>query len=132
VRILPDGLDRVRLEDGAESLAMMLEMSGHETHRAHDGLDAIEAAQRLRPDAMLLDIGLPSLNGYEVCRRIREEPWGKGVTMVALTGWGQEEDRRRSKEAGFDTHMIKPVDPIALMGLLASLPSKKSPTRSAS
>ena len=70
---------------------------------------------------VLLDIGLPKLNGYEACRRIREQPWGKGMVLIALTGWGQEEDRRRSHEAGFDHHMVKPVDPHALMKLLAGL-----------
>jgi signal transduction histidine kinase len=109
-------------EDGAESLAILLQLAGHETHTAHDGLQAIEAAGRLRPDVVLLDIGLPRLNGYEVCRRIREQPWGRELRMVALTGWGQQEDRRRSREAGFDTHIVKPVEPEALMALLASLP----------
>ena len=99
---------------------MLLQLSGHETHVAHDGVEAIEAAERLRPDAVLLDIGLPGLNGYEVCRRIREQPWGKDLMLVALTGWGQEEDRQRSQEAGFDTHMVKPVDHDALLKLLAS------------
>ena len=111
-------------EDGAESLAMLLEFGGHQTYQAHDGLAAIEAADRLRPDAVLLDIGLPRLNGYEVCRRIREEPWGKDVVLVALTGWGQEEDRQRSREAGFNTHMVKPVDHNLLLKLFASLPSE--------
>ena len=110
-------------EDGAESLAMLLQFGGHETHKAHDGLEAIEAAERLRPDAVLLDIGLPGLNGYEVCSRIRKEPWGKEMVLVALTGWGQEEDRHRSREAGFDAHMVKPVDHDLLLKLLASLPS---------
>ena len=86
-------------EDGAESLAMLLQFSGHETHKAHDGVEAIEAAERLRPDAVLLDIGLPRLNGYEVCSRIRQEPWGKSLMLVALTGWGQEEDRHRSQRS---------------------------------
>ena len=97
-------------EDGAESLAMLLQLDGHETHTAHDGVEAVDAAERLRPDVVLLDIGLPRLNGYEVCRRIREQPWGKDMVLVALTGWGQEEDRQRSREAGFDAHMVKPVD----------------------
>ena len=87
-------------EDGAESLAMLLQFGGHETHKAHDGVEAIEAAERLRPDVVLLDIGLPRLNGYEVCRRIRQEPWGKDLMLVALTGWGQDEDRHRSREGG--------------------------------
>jgi PAS domain S-box-containing protein len=107
-------------EDGAVSLALLLEMAGYETLSAHDGIEAIEAAERFRPDTMLLDIGLPRLNGYEVCRRIRREPWGKDVVLIALTGWGQEEDRHRSREAGFDTHMVKPVDHDVLMALLAS------------
>jgi DNA-binding response OmpR family regulator len=75
---------------------------------------------------MLLDIGLPKLNGYEACRRIREQPWGKKVVLIAVTGWGQEEDRRRSHEAGFDRHMVKPVDPQELMKLLAGLQQVKS------
>jgi signal transduction histidine kinase/ActR/RegA family two-component response regulator len=109
-------------EDGAESLAILLRLDGHETQTSHDGVEAIEAAERFRPDAVLLDIGLPKLNGYEVCRRIREEPWGKDMVLVALTGWGQEEDRRRSREAGFNSHMVKPVNHDVLMKLLASLP----------
>jgi PAS domain S-box-containing protein len=107
-------------EDSAESLAMLLQMAGHDTHRAHDGFAAIEAAGRLHPDAVLLDIGLPGLNGYEVCSRIRKEPWGKELMLVALTGWGQEEDRQRSREAGFDAHLVKPVDHQVLLKLLAS------------
>ncbi len=114
-------------EDGAESLAMLLQLGGHETHTAHDGLQAMEAAERLRPDVVLLDIGLPRLNGYEVCRRIREQPWGRDLILVAVTGWGQQEDRRLSREAGFDTHIVKPVDPEGLLGLLASLPSGGPP-----
>jgi PAS domain S-box-containing protein len=110
-------------EDGAESLAMLLEFGGHTTYQAHDGVAALEAANRLRPDAVLLDIGLPGLNGYEVCRRIRNEPWGKQMMLVALTGWGQDEDRHRSREAGFDAHMVKPVDFDVLLKLLASRPS---------
>jgi PAS domain S-box-containing protein len=110
--------------DGADSLAMLLEEVGHETHQAHDGVAAIDAVDRLRPDAVLLDIGLPKLNGYEVCRRIREQPWGKDLTLIALTGWGQEEDRQRSQEAGFDTHLVKPVDHDLLMKLLSSLPAR--------
>jgi CheY-like chemotaxis protein len=108
-------------EDGAESLALLLQLGGHETHKAHDGVAAIQAAERLRPDAVLLDIGLPVLNGYEVCSRIRKEPWGKDLVLVALTGWGQEEDRHKSQAAGFDAHMVKPVDHDVLLKLLASL-----------
>jgi CheY-like chemotaxis protein len=114
-------------DDGAESLAMLLEFAGHETHKAYDGLEAIEAARRLRPDAVLLDIGLPRLSGYEACRRMRQEPWGKELVLVALTGWGQEKDRRESLDAGFDEHMVKPVDHDALLQFLARLPSKGNP-----
>lgn len=116
-------------EDGAESLAMLLELEGHVTLQAHDGVRAIEAAERFRPDAVLLDVGLPRMNGYEVCRRIRQQPWGKDLVLVALTGWGQEEDRRRSEEAGFDTHMVKPPDHDVLTKLLASLPTSRSASR---
>ncbi len=108
-------------QDGAESLAMLLDLCGHETHQAHDGLAALDAAERLRPDVVLLDIGLPGLNGYEVCRRIRQEPWGKHMVLVALTGWGQEDDRHRSREAGFNAHVVKPVDHNELMTLIDSL-----------
>jgi len=111
--------------DGAASLALLLEEGGHETHQAHDGLAAVEAAARLRPDAVLLDIGLPRLNGYEVCRRMRQQPWGKKLLIIALTGWGQEEDRQRSHEAGFDTHLVKPVDHEVLTRLLASLQTRR-------
>jgi PAS domain S-box-containing protein len=110
-------------KDGAESLAILLQFSGHHTDTANDGLEAIAAAQRLHPDLVLLDIGLPKLNGYEVCRRIRKEPWGRDLVLVALTGWGQEEDRQRSKDAGFDAHMVKPLDYEALLKLLADLPT---------
>jgi CheY-like chemotaxis protein len=109
--------------DSAESLTMLLQVSGHETHTAHDGLEAVAAAERFRPEVALLDIGLPRLNGYDAARRIREQPWGKDMVLVALTGWGQDEDRRKSKEAGFDLHMVKPVDLEILMRRLASLPS---------
>jgi PAS domain S-box-containing protein len=107
--------------DSAMSLAMLLELTGNETHTAYDGLEAVEAAATLRPDVVLLDIGLPKLNGYEAARKIREQPWGKSMVLVALTGWGQEEDRRRSEEVGFNAHMVKPVELAALQKLLAGL-----------
>jgi len=109
-------------EDGAESLAILLQLGGHETHVAHDGVEALEVAEKVRPDVVLLDIGLPRLNGYEVCHRLRKEPWARNLAVVALTGWGQDEDRHRSREAGFDAHLVKPVDHDALLKLLASLP----------
>ncbi len=105
--------------DSADSLAMLLKLTGNETHTAYDGLEAVEAAATFQPDVVLLDIGLPKLNGYEAARKIREQPWGKNMVLVALTGWGQEEDRQKSKEAGFNAHMVKPVDLAALMKLLA-------------
>ncbi|MEQ8765772.1 MAG: PAS domain S-box protein [Planctomycetota bacterium] len=107
--------------DGADSLSTMLRMMGNLTDTAYNGLAAVEAADRLRPDIVLLDIGLPGLNGYEVARRIRERPWGKSVVLVAVTGWGQEADRRRAQASGFDHHMVKPIDPDALMKLLSEL-----------
>jgi len=106
-------------KDAAMSLAMLLKMSGNETRIAYDGLQAVEAARQFHPDVVLLDIGLPKLNGYDACRRIREQPEGKDMVMVALTGWGQEEDRRKSHEDGVDYHIVKPVDYRVLMSLLA-------------
>ncbi len=111
--------------DSAASLAMLLKLAGNETYTAHDGLEAVKAAERFRPDVVLLDIGLPKLNGRDAARRIREQPWGTNMVLVALTGWGQDEDRRRSQEAGFDHHMVKPVDYADLNRLLASLPSEQ-------
>ena len=113
--------------DAATSLAMLLKLTGNETYTAHDGLAALAAAEKLQPEVVLLDIGLPKLNGLEVCRRIREQPWGKTMVLIALTGWGQEEDRRRSHEAGFDGHFVKPVDHVALRTLLSSLSPAGSP-----
>jgi PAS domain S-box-containing protein len=110
--------------DGADSLAMLLEEVGHETHKAHDGVAALDMAEHVRPDVVLLDIGLPRLNGYEVCQRLRERPWAEQLMIVALTGWGQEEDRQRSLDAGFDNHMVKPVDHNHLTRLLASFPAR--------
>jgi CheY-like chemotaxis protein len=108
--------------DSADMLAMLLKFTGHETYTAHDGLAAVEAATRFDPDVVLLDIGLPVLNGYEAARRIREQQrQHRRPLLVALTGWGQDEDRLRSEEAGFDAHMVKPVDDVVLGRLLAEL-----------
>jgi PAS domain S-box-containing protein len=112
--------------DSADMLAMLLQFAGHETFAAHDGLAAVEAAATLDPDVVLLDIGLPVLNGYEAARRIREQQGQKRRSLlVALTGWGQDEDRRRSEEAGFDAHLVKPVDDAVLGRLLAELGAGK-------
>jgi len=107
--------------DSAASLAMMLELMGNEVRTAHDGVEAVEAAAAFRPGVIILDIGMPRMNGYEACRRIREQSWSDGVVIAALTGWGQEEDKRQSAEAGFDHHLVKPVEPAALEGLLARI-----------
>jgi signal transduction histidine kinase/CheY-like chemotaxis protein len=112
--------------DAADSLAALLAIDGNETHTAHDGVEAVQAAERLRPDVVLLDIGLPKLNGLEACRRIREQPWGKDMMLVALTGLGQADDRVNSAAAGFDRHMVKPVDYAALMRLLSEKPPAAS------
>jgi PAS domain S-box-containing protein len=105
--------------DAAESLSMLLRRLGHEVHTAHDGLEGVEAAAEFRPDVVLMDIGLPKLNGYEAASRVREGPGGAELLLIALTGWGQEGDRRRSQAAGFDYHMTKPVEFKALQKLLA-------------
>ena len=107
--------------DGADSLGMILRVMGNETRTAYDGQEGVNVAEEFRPEVVLFDIGMPKLNGYEACRRIREQPWGKGVVLIAVTGWGQDDDRLRSHEAGFDHHMVKPVDPQALMKMLAGL-----------
>ncbi len=106
--------------DAASSLSTLLRISGHETHVAHDGVAAVAAAEEFRPDVILLDVGLPKMNGYDVCREIRSRDWGRPMMIVAMTGWGQDDDRRRSKEAGFDRHMVKPINYDDLMSLLAS------------
>jgi len=105
--------------DSADSLATLLKLTGHDVYTANDGLEAVEAAAVLQPDLILLDIGMPRLNGYEAARRIREQPRRSVLTLVALTGWGQAEDRSRSEDAGFDAHLVKPVDLVALTKLLA-------------
>jgi CheY-like chemotaxis protein len=115
--------------DAADSLVMLLRLMGNDTRTAYDGQEGVEAAEEFRPDVILLDIGLPKLNGYEACRRIREQPWGKKAILIAVTGWGQEEDRRRSREAGFNHHMVKPVDPQELMKLLTSFQPAKGVAR---
>ncbi len=111
-------------EDSANSLSLLLRLMGSEVRTAHDGLAAVAEAAAFQPDVILLDIGMPKLNGYEACRRIREGPGGKRFVIVACTGWGQDEDRRRSKEAGFDFHMVKPVDAAELEKLLAGVPPR--------
>jgi CheY-like chemotaxis protein len=96
--------------DGADSLAMMLRLLGHEIKTANDGVEAVAEAERFRPEVILMDVGMPRLNGLDAARRIREQPWGKAITIIALTGWGQHNDRERSREAGCDGHLVKPVN----------------------
>jgi signal transduction histidine kinase/ActR/RegA family two-component response regulator len=110
--------------DGATSFAVLLQLAGNETCVVHDGLAAVAAAERFRPDVVFLDIGLPTLNGYDTCRRMRAGSWGKDLAVVAVTGWGRNEDRNKSNEAGFDAHMVKPVNFEAVLKLLASLPER--------
>ena len=97
---------------------MLLEITGNKTYRAHDGVEAVEVIEKHHPEVVLLDIGLPGLDGHEVCRRVREKPWGKDIVMIALTGWGQDDDRRRSEEAGFNGHLVKPVDYDKLVAMM--------------
>jgi len=111
-------------QDAANSLAMILELSGHDVRVAHDGRAALSVAQTFRPCTVLLDIGMPHLTGYEVAKALRQEPWGADVCLVALTGWGQESDRQRAIDAGFNHHLTKPVDP----GVLESLLSRSVPS----
>jgi PAS domain S-box-containing protein len=108
-------------EDSAASLAMLLRLLGHEVHVAHDGVQAAELATTIQPDLVLLDIGMPNLNGYEAARKIRSLPGGKKIVLVAVTGWGQDEDQRRATEAGFDHHLTKPADPAALGKIIGTV-----------
>jgi signal transduction histidine kinase/CheY-like chemotaxis protein len=105
-------------EDAARTLAVVLELQGQEVRIGFDGESALAMAQAWRPDVAVIDIGMPGLNGYEVCRRIREQPWGERMTLVACTGWGQAEDRERAREAGFDHHLVKPVEADDVLRLL--------------
>ncbi|HVE89636.1 MAG TPA: PAS domain S-box protein [Burkholderiaceae bacterium] len=119
-------------EDAVESMAMMLNMMGNETRTAPDGLAALQVGESFAPEIVLLDIGMPKLNGYDAARRIRALPWGARLVLVALTGRSQDEDRRRSHEAGFDFHLVKPIEPAALEKLLAIVPSTLDSHRPAS
>ncbi len=106
--------------DAAESLALLLEMEGHEVTVVHDGREAVVAFEKVLPDAALLDIGMPGLNGYEIARFIRRSPHGRDVLLIAVTGWGQDNDKAQAVQAGFNHHFTKPVEPDALAALLAT------------
>jgi CheY-like chemotaxis protein len=107
-------------EDSAQSFAMLLSFSGHEVRIAHDGTEALDAMRDFRPDVAFLDIGMPGLTGYEVAEAVRAEPWGREVKLIAVTGWGQADDKLRAHTAGFDQHLIKPIDPAEVDRLLDS------------
>jgi len=108
--------------DAAVSLSMLLQSLGHDTRIVHDGIEALEEAELFRPEVVLLDIGMPRLNGYETARRIRSRAWAAHTQIVAVTGWGQETDRHRAREAGFHRHLVKPVDLDALIDIMARVP----------
>ena len=109
------------LHDSADTLAMLLRLHGHQVETAYDGEEAVTRAREFRPEVILLDLGMPRMGGDLACRVIRAEPWGKDLQIIALTGWGQESDRRRTQEAGFNHHLVKPVDPALLLEHLATL-----------
>ena len=127
-QILPGPKRRILVvddsRDGADSLRMVLELSGHEVYTAFAGPDALQIAAQRRPQVAILDIGMPGMDGYEVAQRIRQAAWGAPMTLIALTGWGQEDDKQRAMRAGFDHHLTKPVDPEALSALL--VPRKRT------
>jgi len=114
--------------DHAESLATLLSTEGHEIFVEHNGITGLQAAERLKPDIVMLDLGLPYIDGLDACRRIREQRWGRQMLLIAVTGWGQDIDRRRSSEAGFDHHLVKPVDARMLQSLLAGQQPSASST----
>lgn len=108
-------------KDAAESMSMLLQMWGHVVAYAYDGPSALETAQQWQPEAVILDIGLPGMDGYQVAERLRTLPQGKDAVLIAITGYGQEDDRRRSRRAGIDHHLVKPVAPDTLRMLIDSL-----------
>jgi CheY-like chemotaxis protein len=107
--------------DAAESMSMLLQLWGHDVVFAYDGPSALETAEQWQPEAVFLDIGLPGMDGYEVAERLRELPHAKGAILIAITGYGQDDDRLRSQRAGIDHHLVKPVAPDALRSLIDSL-----------
>jgi CheY-like chemotaxis protein len=111
-------------EDAANSLTLWLQQEGHEVCTANDGHQAVVLAESFRPEVILMDLGMPRLDGLEASRKIRSQPWGKAIRIIALTGWGREQDRVRTQHAGIDLHWVKPVDPHALSSILAVEPSR--------
>ena len=106
--------------DAGHTLSILLKLDGHDVRTAHNGLEAVEVTEQFAPEVILMDVGMPKLDGCEVARRVRAQSWGRDAVLVALTGWGQEVDRRRSREAGFDLHLVKPVDPATLCDMLVT------------
>lgn len=123
----PEGKEPIRIlvvddnEDSADSMGLLMKLLGNEVRIVHDGLAAVDVAKEFEPRVVLLDIGLPTLNGYETAKEIRRQPWGKQAVLIAVTGWGEAVHRQRSRKAGFDHHLVKPVDPDELTSLLAAL-----------
>ena len=111
-------------EAAAEMLALVVEMMGNEVRTASDGVEALEVAAEFRPEVVLMDIGMPRMNGYEAATELRRQPWGRDVTLIALTGWGQDEDKARTRAAGFDHHLVKPAEPATVKALLAKPPRR--------
>ncbi len=114
-------------QDNADSLRRLLSMTGHDVRAVYDGAEGVRIVEEFCPDVVLLDIGMPTIDGHEVCRRIRSTPWGRNITVVAQTGWGQERDRQRTGEVGFDYHLVKPIDPTALSELLTKIGNGRGP-----
>jgi CheY-like chemotaxis protein len=129
VLIVDDNVDAVRV------LSIVVKKLGNEVCVAYDGVEAIAAAEEFRPEVVLLDLGMPKLDGYGAARHIRQQPWGQNMTLIALTGWGQEADKQRTRDAGFDHHLVKPADPSELRRLLSDdhqrLRSKAAPALAA-
>ena len=117
--------------DSAEAMALLVRYYGHDVQVAHDGEGALRLAETYRPEAILLDLGLPRVDGYEVTRRLRAEPWAVRTTIVAISGWGQDADLQRSREAGCNHHLVKPAEPQALKTLLDDLNRSLSPDQPA-
>jgi CheY-like chemotaxis protein len=107
--------------DAADTLSLILQLDGHEVRTAYDGVEALRVAEQFAPQIALLDIGMPNLNGYQTAKRIREQSWGSSILLVALTGWGQEQDRRQATEAGFNCHLVKPGDPQKITALIEQM-----------
>ena len=110
--------------DAAVSLSMLVELLGHEVRTVFGGEEALAVAADFRPQVVLMDLGMPGIDGYEACRRMRAQPWGLTMAVIAVTGWGQEEDRRKTVLAGFDEHLVKPVEPALIVSTLNSVGSR--------